>query len=451
MRSVIMLATLGAIAAWEPFTQNQADQASAAPIAVTAPAPWAEDDPADSLYRAARAALDRSDYTRAADLFRKIRTSYTKSQYAPDAYYWEAFALYRRGGTDDLRSALDALSEQEKRYPKAGTRGDAGSLATRIRGELAKRGDANARMNVDSQATRAAGAGCPDDDDDTRVAALNALLQMDADRAMPILKKVLARRDACSEILRRKAVFLVSQKSTPETEAILLSAARSDPDDEVREQAVFWLSQVGSETAVSALDSILRSSKDEELQKKAIFSLSQMDNPRATAIIRAYAERGGTSTEVQEQAIFWLGQQSTSENATFLKGLYKKLTNDELREKVIFSLSQMHDQNSERWLMDLATDETENVEMRKKALFWAGQQGASITELVSLYGKMKNPEMKQQLIFVYSQRHETQAVDKLIAIAKSDPDKELRKKAIFWLSQSDDPRAATLLQELIEQ
>jgi len=42
-----------------------------------------------------------------------------------------------------------------------------------------------------------------------KVAALNALLQMDADRAMPILTKVLERRDACSAGLRRKAVFLV--------------------------------------------------------------------------------------------------------------------------------------------------------------------------------------------------------------------------------------------------
>ncbi|HNC95112.1 MAG TPA: hypothetical protein PKW90_03245, partial [Myxococcota bacterium] len=48
---------------------------------------------------------------------------------------------------------------------------------------------------------------------------------IDADRAIPILKKVLARREKCSEVLRRKAVFLVSQKRTDETESILLDAA----------------------------------------------------------------------------------------------------------------------------------------------------------------------------------------------------------------------------------
>jgi HEAT repeat protein len=59
--------------------------------------------------------------------------------------------------------------------------------------------------------------------------------------------------------------------------------------------------------------------------------------------------------------------------------------------------------------------------------------------------------MKEQLIFVYSQRHETEAVDKLIDIAKHDPNAELRKKAVFWLGQSHDPRARQALLDIINQ
>ena len=63
---------------------------------------------------------------------------------------------------------------------------------------------------------------------------------------------------------------------------------------------------------------------------------------------------------------------------------------------------------------------------------------------------MNDRELKEQLIFVFSQRRESAAVDKLLAIGKSEPDRELRKKAIFWLSQSRDPRVAKFLQDLIE-
>ena len=101
--------------------------------------------------------------------------------------------------------------------------------------------------------------------------------------------------------------------------------------------------------------------------------------------------------------------------------------------------------------MDIALNEREPVEMRKKALFWAGQTAANLDQLVGLYDRMRNEEMKDQLIFVYSQRHEAAALDKLIQIAKTEQDRELRKKAVFWLGQSHDPRAAQVLLEIINK
>ena len=50
-----------------------------------------------------------------------------------------------------------------------------------------------------------------------------------------------------------------------------------------------------------------------------------------------------------------------------------------------------------------------------------------------------------------SERREAAATDKLIDIAKNDKDVEMRKKAIFWLGQKNDPRAKQLLMEIINQ
>jgi HEAT repeat protein len=276
-------------------------------------------------------------------------------------------------------------------------------------------------------------------------------MQMDADKAVPLLRTVLARRDPCHRALRRKAVFVLSQKRTAETEDILLDVAQHDPDSDVRQQAVFWLSQVPTERAVTMLDSILRTTDDAELREKAIFALSQQHSPRAGQILRTYAETATAPPEARVKAIFWLGQHPSAENTAFLRALYAKLADDELKEKVIFSLSQAGGTESHRWLMDLALNERESIEMRKKALFWAGQTGGDLDQLVSLYDRMQNHDMKEQLIFVYSQRHEAAALEKLMQIAKTEPDRELRRKAIFWLGQSHDPRAAQLLLEIINQ
>jgi HEAT repeat protein len=94
------------------------------------------------------------------------------------------------------------------------------------------------------------------------------------------------------------------------------------------------------------------------------------------------------------------------------------------------------------------------MELRKQALFWAAQQGtASTAQLAAIYDKNTDQEMKEQAIFTLAQRgnKDPQAVDKLLDIAKNDKNAELRKRAIFWLGQSKDPRAAKLLQQLIER
>jgi TolA-binding protein len=54
-------------------------------------APWQADDPADSLYRAAREQLNRGDYRAAAKSFALIVERYPKSTYAGDAMYWQAY------------------------------------------------------------------------------------------------------------------------------------------------------------------------------------------------------------------------------------------------------------------------------------------------------------------------------------------------------------------------
>ena len=417
-------------------------------------------DPADSLYRLGREALNRRNYSQAADLFKTVTDRYPRSRSAPSAMYFRAFSLYQTGNVDRMRESRDVLTTLARNYPDADL-ADARTLRTRVCGELAQRGDSQCAAEVavaanpDTRTTRSQGsqsASCSESDDDDRVIALNALLQMDSDRALPLLKRVLERRDPCSYVLRRKAVFLVSQKGGEEAADILVQTAKNDPDRETREQAVFWLGQTQSERAVTLLEDILKNSNDKEIKDKALFSLSQHRSARAGQILRDFAERSSEDTELREQAIFWLGQKRSEENANYLKGLYARVNTDALKDKIIFSLSQQRGFGNPEWIMNIALDPKESIEMRKQALFWAGQTGASTESFASLYDKMSDFEIKEQLIFVLSQRgRDAKAIDKLMDIAKNDRDKELRGKAVFWLGQSRDPRALKYLEELISK
>jgi HEAT repeat protein len=390
---------------------------------------------------------------------------YPQSVYAADALYWEAYAHYSLGEKSDLRAALKALDSQSARFPKASTRGDADALAVRVRGALARMGESGPAEDVTRRASQSKPCSSRDgrnaddegDQDDERAAALNALLHMNAEQAIPILRQVLARRDACSVSLRQKAVFLVSQKRSDDTEDILLDVVRNDPSAEVRKKAVFWLGQVHTDRAAQALEKFLTSpATGEDLREEAVFALMQQRTERGEAAVRRIAEDTQAPLGLREKAVFWLGQRRSAANATFLRELFHKLASasandreDALQQKILFSLSQMRGEGNDRWLMDVAANPKYGVETRKQAIFSAGQIGVPTSELVALYPRLSDREIKGQVIWVLSNRRDSAAMDKLIEIAKRDPDPEMRKKAIFWLGQSHDPRVKQLLLDII--
>lgn len=442
---------------------------STAPHIPRARARWPEvqgSGPPDSLYRAARTALNRGDHREAARLLQQLRSQYPRSDYVADSYYWEAFALQRIGGAEELRRARELLRAQERQHPNAGTRGDARRLAAEVNGRLARMGDAEAAAAVAEAAAPTPPTAVPPaaaaprpaprppaqrpEDDDVRITALNALMHMDPDQAMPILRQVLARRDPESATLRRRAVWIVARQDGADRENILLASAANDPDQEVREQAVYWLSTVKTNRAVMALDSILRMSPDNEIREKAVFALSRQDDPRAEQALRNVARQPNQPESVRKQVIHWLSRKGGADNLAFLRELFGQLENRELKEQVIHALGRSDESADREWVLQVALDQNQPVELRKHALYWAGRRDdVSMADLGRVYDQMADREIRKQLIYVFSRRDETAAVDKLMAIAQNDPDRELRTQAIYWLGRSKDPRVPEFLLRLI--
>ena len=486
----------------------RADQAAVSVSAwdarAEAPAAWDQQDPADSLYRAARAAMSQRSHARAAELFHRIWREHSESTYAPNAMYWEAFNRYRLDDPDELEEALDLLERQGDRYPEASTRtdGDAQSLATRIRGMLARRGNESAARAIVAAVNEMEGMGATigaevaramegmageiaaqsgeiaraaamaaeqgamigaamghtrtddlpqecRDEAETQLAAMNALMQMRSDRALPVLRQVMQRRDACSVVLRRRAVFLIADKGGPETVDLLLSAAQDDPDIEVRRQAVFWLSEVDDERVVDALSGFVLESDDDVLRERAIFALAQHDSPRAMQVVRQVARDGSAPTRLRSRAIFWLAEEGTSEDLEALKQMFGQVQSQELAERILFAVGQTERPQDARWLMSVAEDESVSAELRSRAIFWAAEAGISADQLGQLYRRVESRGLKERIIFGLSESDDPGAIDRLIEIARNETDPELRSRAIFWLGNSNDERATEVLMDIL--
>ena len=418
-------------------------------------APWAPHDPADSLYRVAREALNRGDYRRAAQLFNDLTQRFPNSAYAYVSTYYEAFSRYRIGTTEELRAADRALQALSGRYAAAsnGSRDDTdvNGLLTRIRGALAMRGDSDAEITVKA-AARQAGSSCDQEDLMVRVEALNALSQMDAGAALPILRRVLDRRDECLVELRRRAIFMLARRGDAEATSLLVSAAKNDPNVNVRAEAISYLPRMAGDAGLSALEDVLRTSDDERIQRTAVRALMSSESPRARTSLRGLLERRDASEMLRIQVLeAYTKERSTPDDAAFVRSLYNRAESERMKMAVIAAVARIGGKDNQDWLAGLVKNTSESSQLRSAALQRLSRSDVPIADLDRMYDAADSRLMREQLISALASRKEPDATDKLIDIANNSTDLEMRRLAINYLSRKNDPRATKLLMELIEK
>jgi hypothetical protein len=89
---------------------------------------------------------------------------------------------------------------------------------------------------------------------------------------------------------------------------------------------------------------------------------------------------------------------------------------------------------------------------RKQAVFWVSQAAsdsatAGLSQLAE--SESEDDEIRKQAVFALSQRPGDEGVPALIKVAKSSGSAEVRRSALFWLGQSEDPRALALFEEIL--
>jgi tetratricopeptide (TPR) repeat protein len=433
-------------------TQGQRNRTPTASNAAST-RPVAAEDPADSIYRLGRQAVTDNDYRRASTLFKLVVDRYPSSPNVGLALYWRAWALYHIGidrrSKADLNDALASIQQQRTSYPKAADPGD--DLLARIRSAQASLGDSKAAGDVADEAKKLQQPGpCNGAEDEMRMAALQGLMSMNSDEALPILKQVLAQRDPCRVGLRKTALYMIANRRGDDAVTTLLDIVRNDPSREVQSDAVYYLGTTHSDRATAALDSILFSGRDSELRTKAVYALSLVKTERAGQALKRAALDEKMPDEVRGQATYWLGESGLAD-LEFFRTLYKNTKSEELRSQIIHAVVGLKTPDVTKWLLDMAKDKTIGVESRKNAIYWASQQRTvDMNELNTIYDQARGEdEVQKQVLYVYSTRKEPAAVDKLMAIAKSDPNIEMKKQALYWLGTKNDPRIKQFILDLI--
>jgi hypothetical protein len=280
-------------------------------------------------------------------------------------------------------------------------------------------------------------------------APTSALLQIARDQTRPRE----TRRGALSWLAQSSAVGAPTPRSV--TEAIL-EIARDEADNvEVRRSALGVLSRLDQGAGIPSLIELARANLAGDrtwLSKESLAALARSGDPRARDFLRNVVQRSDVPDEVLYTAIRGLGTEyATGRDADLLRSIYPKLTGDKARDAVLSVVAEIGGTDNTRWLLQVARDESTPVGARRRALMYASRAGVPMPDLVRLYDTTTDPQMKDALIGIYAQSGDRVAVDKLLQIAKSDENPNIRRRTIAQLSRSDDPRVKEFLKELIER
>ena len=416
---------------------------------VTVPASWAPQDVADSLWRQARELFNRGEYGQAVQAFRAIPARYPNSAYAPEAAYYQAFSLFRIGGTTELREALAALEASRTKYPNPRSKSEAASLATRIRGVLAQRGDAQAAAELRATANEQ-GATCDREEQAVQQEAMNQLSRMEGSNINELITRVLARKDECAIPLRRTAVFLTGSRRDAQAMTILAGVARTDPSIDVRVEAINVISRLATEEGVPVLEELTRSD-DERVQRAAVRALVRHPSARARASVRNMVERDDVSERLRSDALSSFdSERATAEDVAWLRALYAKVTTPSLKARTLAAIVRVGGPEVDQWLVTIARDDNQPSEIRATAMRRIGQT-MSVADLGRLYDSATQQRFRAEIINVLGKRKEDAATDKLIDIIKNGTDPALRRSAINAVVNKNDARAQQLLLEIINK
>lgn len=435
-----------------------AARAQRAPVAAPPAAPMAPVAPVDehaalaaarAQLEAARTAMGREQFEHAAQLLAEQREQLLRTREAGNALYWEAFARYRLTRTQELKRAVELLRRQQLEFSGAETARDGESLLARVYAELAQRGEADAARSVrelsDDEQQR----------EETRIQALHALLEMDPDRALPVLGDILRGKRPATPSFRRNAAFLLCRTEDPRAEDLLIELAQGETDADLLSEVVICLSMKDSDRALDAIVAVFRRADNPQVAESAAHAIGRHGGDRAFGVLTALVRDRSADPERRRMALFSLaGSGRDAEVSALAQQVLREETDGEMLQVAVMTLSRLGDAVPEAVFFNLIENPRADDELRAQALHFAAQRGTlRVPQLRAIYDRATGHHLKVQVCHVLTQLEDRgPALDLLLEIARREQDPEIRQAAVFWVSQFEgDPRAAAFLMEVIEQ
>lgn len=242
--------------------------------------------------------------------------------------------------------------------------------------------------------------------------------------------------------LRARAISTLGTTNDDSVIDPLREFALNSPENEIVEASLYALSRHTNDRVIAVLSDIAISGKTPASRKFAIASIaSRAGDPAVDALLRIYD--ADQSVEIRKSVIAGFANRKSERAGNKLLDIARSSDNIELRKAAISGISRRGGEKAVEFLLNLY-DTEKNEELKSQILNALG--GNSFNLSGAVYA-----ESGQNVISTSGRMNDQRVVRKLIDIARNQQEPmERRKRAIGWLSRSKDPEVLKFLEELLK-
>jgi HEAT repeat protein len=366
-------------------------------------------------YERAMDLVDDGQWKAAVDAFQQVVRE--NEGRADAALYWQSYAWQKLGKAQEALATLGALRSG---YPKSRWLKEAGALELEIKSRGGRPPDI---VSIE--------------DEELKLIAIQNLMHMDSAQALPLLQKILESPKS-SPKLRDKALFVLSQSGTPQARDLLLRAAKGDAYPGLQRKAIQNLGIFGGGDNAAALAEIYGATADASV-KRAVLQAYMVSGQRDRLLALA---KGEADAGLRRDAIQQLGVMGASDE------VWQMYAGGDRETKKAVLQALFVGGNAGR-LVELSRTE-KDPELRRDAIQHLGLVGSgeATAALEQLYAGDTDRRVRGAVLQAFFVQGNAK---RLIEIARTEKDPELKRKAVQHLSVMGHPDATKFLLEILEK
>jgi HEAT repeat protein len=369
----------------------------------------------DGAYLSGTRALDTGRWEQAIRQFQRVIEA--GGSRVDGAMYWIAWAQNKQGNS---AAALESLTRLRQSYPNSRWVTEARALDVEIRQAAGQ----PVRPEVVA-------------DDELKLMALNSLIRMEDQRAIPMLDKIL--KGTGPPKLKERALFVLAQDGSPKARQMVTDIAKGAGNPDLQAKAINYLAVFGGTETKQTLSEIYKTSTSIEV-KRTVIRASAPSRDRERLLEIAKTEQ---AAELRAEAVQQLGALGAQDE---LLQLYQTDLSPEVRRRIVQAMFAGHNPDRLIRLLKIETDEA----LRRSIVQNLGQMGsAQGTEaLVSIYGTEKDDAVRRAIIDAFSNERNVKV---LIDLARKEMDPNLKKRIVERLSNVKSSEATDYFLELLSK